>query len=199
MTELPGRCARDLLGKLGSYQVKRVGQIVKVYGIMQTRAIFCRTTGLKRMARNHIHFASPPARSAPGGPVILPGLRTRAELLLYLDVAAALGAGIPLFRSANGVVLSPGLGAEGCILPSFFTAVEAGTNRQIWPPLGGGSEAAAVDAGGAPAACGWGADSEAPQDTAIQHVPPAGEGPAACATPFTAAACAMTDEPGANR
>ena len=85
------------------------------------------------MARNHIHFASPPPGTSPGGPVVLPGLRGSAELLLYLDIPAALSAGIPLFRSANGVVLSPGLGPTGSILPSFFRAVDARTGRQVWP------------------------------------------------------------------
>lgn len=96
------------------------------------------------MARNHIHFSSPPpgvvafplaasgAAAAPTLPV-LPGLRASADLLLLLDTRAAIAAGIPLFRSANGVVLSPGLGPEGCILPSFFRAVDVRSGRQVWP------------------------------------------------------------------
>lgn len=102
------------------------------------------------MKRNHIHFASPPPGTSPGGPVILPGLRSSAELLLYLDTAAALSAGIPLFRSANGVVLSPGLGPTGSILPSFFRTVDVRTGRQVWPEPTepGTSDSKGVDASG---------------------------------------------------
>lgn len=96
------------------------------------------------MARNHIHFSCPPrgvtsfplatgdATTAPALPV-LPGLRASADLLILLDTRAAIDAGIPLFRSENGVVLSPGLGPEGSILPSFFRAIDARTGRQVWP------------------------------------------------------------------
>jgi hypothetical protein len=95
-----------------------------------------RTLGLSRMTRNHIHFA----QGVPGTAGVISGMRASAEVLVFLDVPAALAAGIPLFRSANGVLLSPGLGPAGTILPSFFArAVDARTGTEVWPPLAGSS------------------------------------------------------------
>jgi hypothetical protein len=66
-----------------------------------------------------------------------------------MNVPALLEAGIPLFRSANGVLLSPGLGATGTILPSFIERVlDARTGAVVWPPCevarAAAAEAAAV-------------------------------------------------------
>jgi hypothetical protein len=44
----------------------------------------------------------------PGSHEVISGMRTTAQFYVYLDVAAALAAGLPLYRSANGVILSPG-------------------------------------------------------------------------------------------
>lgn len=41
------------------------------------------------------------------------GMRSSAQVLIYLDVQKALDDGIPLFLSANSVVLTPGIGPKG--------------------------------------------------------------------------------------
>jgi 2'-phosphotransferase len=88
--------------------------------------------GLKPMGRNHVHFASGlPAGLKPeshqsssssktttdereedtattAAPVIS-GMRNSSTILIFLDVARALAAGLELYRSANGVILSPGI------------------------------------------------------------------------------------------
>jgi hypothetical protein len=70
------------------------------------------------MERNHIHFAI----GQYGSAVVISGMRSSAQVLIYLDVEAALKDGIPLFLSANKVVLSPG-DSDGRIAPKYFKYV----------------------------------------------------------------------------
>ncbi|KKZ58456.1 hypothetical protein EMCG_00947 [[Emmonsia] crescens] len=83
--------------------------------------------GLKCMSRNHIHFATGPALSSVlpegrGGPVVvtppglgagtggvISGMRADAQILIYVDLKKALEAGVPFWRSENGVILSEGM------------------------------------------------------------------------------------------
>lgn len=66
------------------------------------------------MNRNHIHLA----QGVPGDAVIS-GMRNSSQILIYIDLSAALAAGLKFFLSANGVVL-----CEGPIGPQFFARVE---------------------------------------------------------------------------
>ena len=64
-----------------------------------------KTSGLDRMGRNEIHMAS----GLPGDDAVKSGIRSGVEVLVYVDVARAMEqAAIPFFRSANGVILTPG-------------------------------------------------------------------------------------------
>lgn len=74
--------------------------------------------GLSPMKRQHIHFAI----GEYGSAVVISGMRSSAQVLIYLDVEAALKDGIPLFLSANKVVLSPG-DPTGKISPKYFKYV----------------------------------------------------------------------------
>jgi 2'-phosphotransferase len=90
--------------------------------------LICRTGGLKRMSRAHVHFAS----GELGSDHVRSGLRSSAQILCYLDVTKALAEGLPLFRSANGVLLSPGFGDEGIVpLRLFSRFVEAKTGKAV--------------------------------------------------------------------
>jgi 2'-phosphotransferase len=79
--------------------------------------------GLRCMGRNHIHFATGPSlesvlathtddvpqgESKPDSGVIS-GMRRDAQVLIYIDVRKALAAGVPFWRSENGVILSEGI------------------------------------------------------------------------------------------
>eukprot|EP00730_Choanoeca_flexa_P001683 TRINITY_DN10743_c0_g3_i1.p2 TRINITY_DN10743_c0_g3~~TRINITY_DN10743_c0_g3_i1.p2 ORF type:complete len:263 (+),score=10.15 TRINITY_DN10743_c0_g3_i1:3603-4391(+) len=75
--------------------------------------------GLSTMGRNHVHFAT----ALPGSNNVISGMRGSSEVLIHLDVAKVLAAGIPLFVSQNKVVLCPG-DAHGYIRPEFFKRVE---------------------------------------------------------------------------
>lgn len=79
-----------------------------------------REQGLSRMNRRHIHMAAHEhARS---------GMRHNADMYIFIDVKRAMDAGIPFFRSSNGVILSPG-NSEGLIPPVFFDRMEHATRR----------------------------------------------------------------------
>jgi len=90
-----------------------------------------KTDGLCRMSRNHIHFAI----GDIGDTGVISGMRSSAQVLIYLDVARALEAGIPLFLSSNSVVLSPGVGPRGLIAPEFFAAVIRASDRKTFDPM----------------------------------------------------------------
>jgi hypothetical protein len=51
------------------------------------------------------------------------GMRRSSQILIFIDVAKALSAGIKFFLSDNGVVLTEG-NSEGFLLPQFFKRVE---------------------------------------------------------------------------
>ena len=70
------------------------------------------------MHRTHIHFASEP-RHLRGD--------EWASVLLRVDLAAALGAGVPFCRAANGVVLS-----EGPVPRRFLERVGLGDLPPDW-------------------------------------------------------------------
>lgn len=73
--------------------------------------------GLSRMKRNHIHMAT----GMPNGDEVISGMRSSCQVVLHVDVAAAMAAGIKFYRSSNGVILSPG--ADGGVLPAKFLRV----------------------------------------------------------------------------
>lgn len=85
------------------------------------------STGLSRMTRNHIHFTT---REATDGEVVS-GMRATCDLLLYIDVARALGDGVAFFRSANNVVLSPGI--DGVLDKKYFLrAIDRKTGNIVY-------------------------------------------------------------------
>lgn len=50
-------------------------------------------------------------------------MRNSSRILVYVDVGRAMGAGVPFWRSANGVVLTEG-GKDGVLGVEFFERVE---------------------------------------------------------------------------
>lgn len=74
-----------------------------------------RRNGLSRMGRLHIHLAP----GLPGDGAVLSGMRRDCEVAVIVDVTRALADGISFYRSANGVILTPG-DADGTLLPRYF-------------------------------------------------------------------------------
>ncbi|KAI4614451.1 hypothetical protein J4E83_007105 [Alternaria metachromatica] len=90
--------------------------------------------GMRRMGRNHMHFAAGlPAgfkalddsttEEKEAAPVIS-GMRTNSTILIYIDINAALAAGIKFFLSENGVILTEG-NEQGLLSYEFFKRVES--------------------------------------------------------------------------
>ena len=83
--------------------------------------------GLCRMGRNEIHLASEVDSSK-----VISGMRQSSEILVYVDGRACLERDVPLYRSANGVVLCPGLGPRGVLPTGFFSrVVDARTGEDV--------------------------------------------------------------------
>lgn len=94
--------------------------------------------GLKPMGRNHVHFAS----GLPAGfksvvesnndvaaPVIS-GMRKSSTVLMFLDIAKAMEAGIKFWLSDNGVILTEG-NDEAVVPLEFFKRVEDRTGEGV--------------------------------------------------------------------
>lgn len=90
-----------------------------VHGTTRDAWAKIRTTGLSRMARNHIHLAV----DTPGSGRVISGARATSTVFIYLDARKLLADGFVLYRSANGVILCEG-DAEGRIPPRYFARVE---------------------------------------------------------------------------
>ncbi|PNH38107.1 hypothetical protein VD0004_g8706 [Verticillium dahliae] len=75
--------------------------------------------GLKRMGRNHVHFATALPEETKKE---VSGMRRDAEVLVHVDVEAALKEGIEWWISDNGVVLTEG-DKEGVVPSRFFKEV----------------------------------------------------------------------------
>ncbi|XP_062950585.1 tRNA 2'-phosphotransferase 1 isoform X2 [Cynocephalus volans] len=71
--------------------------------------------GLSCQGRMHIHLAP----GLPGDTGVISGMRPNCEVAVFIDGPLALADGIPFFRSANGVILTPG-NADGFLLPKYF-------------------------------------------------------------------------------
>lgn len=110
------------------------------------------TQGLSRMKRTHIHLAQGvPGSGVISGTYVHPlhafaylnhaprpaGMRSSADILIHVDLAKALAAGVPFFLSSNGVVLTPG-DARGFLAPEFFSRVEARKGKALpgWESTG---------------------------------------------------------------
>ena len=78
--------------------------------------------GLSKMKRNHIHLAAGPPSQEEGSQPALSGIRRDCDLLVSVNAALAISAGVPFFRSANGVVLTPG-DERGVLSAEFFRSV----------------------------------------------------------------------------
>lgn len=72
--------------------------------------------GLKKMGRNHIHFASGKFGEAKSG------VRANTQILVYIDLPKAIQDGYRFFLSDNGVILCDG-GKEGILPPKYITQV----------------------------------------------------------------------------
>lgn len=92
---------------------------VCVHGTYEESLPIIMATGLNKMKRNHIHMAT----GLPTDAHVKSGMRYSAEVLIFINVAAAMEAGVKFLRSRNDVILSRGLGDTGAIPAQYFEKV----------------------------------------------------------------------------
>ncbi|KAI5066919.1 hypothetical protein GOP47_0017447 [Adiantum capillus-veneris] len=110
---------------------------VCVHGTLMSNLNSILKTGLKKMGRNHVHFAS----GLPREDGVISGMRHTSEVLIYLDAKKALQDGMKLYLSDNGVILTEGF--DGVVPPEYFAKIARWKNGKITPlPLNVKSESA---------------------------------------------------------
>ncbi|XP_062233673.1 uncharacterized protein LOC133930913 isoform X1 [Phragmites australis] len=78
-------------------------------------------SGLKCMARLHVHFSS----GLPSDGEVISGIRQNVNILIHLDVSKALQDGMKLYISDNRVILTEGF--DGVVPVKYFEKIET------WP------------------------------------------------------------------
>eukprot|EP00118_Oscarella_pearsei_P006709 m.30803 g.30803 ORF g.30803 m.30803 type:complete len:218 (+) comp31397_c0_seq5:110-763(+) len=100
---------------------------VAVHGTYMNCWEVIKCQGLSKMKRTHIHMA--PGELGEDG--VISGMRKNSKIVIRINTAKALQDGIEFFRSANGVILSPG-NKDGFIEPKYFeSAVQIKGARRI--------------------------------------------------------------------
>lgn len=85
------------------------------------------TRGLKKMGRNHIHFSTGLPEDKKG---VISGMRSDAELLIYVDIEKSLqDGGVLWWISENGVVLTEG--DENGVLPTKYWKKVVGRRQDV--------------------------------------------------------------------
>ena len=103
-------------------------------------SLIAASRGLKAMTRNHVHFAAGlPAgfrsvveqdASVENAAPVISGMRNSSTVLVFLDLAKAMDAGLKFGLSDNGVVLTEG-NENGLVPLEFFKRVEDRTGEGI--------------------------------------------------------------------
>jgi 2'-phosphotransferase len=57
-------------------------------------------------------------------------MRAKSEILIHIDTAKAMEAGIKFYRSSNNVILTPG-NEEGFLLKEYFSVVEQRDGKPV--------------------------------------------------------------------
>jgi 2'-phosphotransferase len=105
-------------------------QLVAVHGTYHKAwPAILQSQGLCRMTRQHVHLAA----DLPGESGVISGMRGSCELVVHVDVREAVLGGLAFYTSANGVILTPGLGDAGMLPLTFVTKVEDRAGNIIYP------------------------------------------------------------------
>lgn len=79
--------------------------------------------GLNKMSRTHVHLA----QGLPGTDGVISGMRSSSEIVIWVDVVAAIRAGLRFVVSSNGVVLT-----ADDVLVRYFAHVEDTRTGAVW-------------------------------------------------------------------
>lgn len=102
---------------------------IAIHGTFSSKLPLILQSGLKKMNRTHIHFAI--GLPEDEGAAVKSGIRSNVDILIYLNIDKVLQDGIPLFLSANNVVLCPGKN-DGTLPVEYFEKIlNRKTNEEI--------------------------------------------------------------------
>jgi 2'-phosphotransferase len=73
--------------------------------------------GLSRMERHHVHLA----KGLLGEKGVISGMRSNAEVFIWVNVHEAIKDGLTFYESANGVILCSGRDGDGILPPAYFS------------------------------------------------------------------------------
>jgi 2'-phosphotransferase len=85
------------------------------------------TQGLKRMTRNHIHFA----KGLPNESGVISGMRRTCQVYIYVDTKRCATDGIAVYQSDNGVLLTAGVNDEGTLPVDYFLRVTDASGSEL--------------------------------------------------------------------
>ena len=88
---------------------------VVVHGTFKKSWPDIKSSGLSRMRRQHIHFAT----GIPGDDKVVSGIRKQCQIYIYVDAIKAIQDGFKFFKSENGVILCEG-NSEGFLPTKYF-------------------------------------------------------------------------------
>jgi RNA:NAD 2'-phosphotransferase (TPT1/KptA family) len=101
-----------------------------IHGTFKPAWELIKDSGLSRMNRQHVHFAC----GEFGDREVISGMRKTCDIYIHMDVEKMLQDGVPLFISANNVLLSPGVGDTGIVPVKYFDkVVERSTGAVLFP------------------------------------------------------------------
>ena len=103
---------------------------VSVHGTLRKHLPSIRTCGLLagglKGTREHVHFQT----REIGDDRVVSGMRVSCEIAVYIDLPAALWAGVKFYLSDNGVLLT--LGVRGVLDARFITHIkDLGTRQSL--------------------------------------------------------------------
>jgi len=104
---------------------------VAVHGTTRVAWAEIAKTGLSRVRRQHVFFA----QGLPGADGVI-SVRNSSEILVFLDLAKAMRAGIKFYVLQNGLVVTLG-NKHGCVPPEFFLRVEDAQTHESIPGFEG--------------------------------------------------------------
>lgn len=86
--------------------------------------------GLKRMKRNHIHFAT----AIPADGSVISGMRKSSQVYIFIDGCKCAEDGIVFYKSDNGVILTSGI--DGVLPVKYFEKVTDNRGRNVLASAG---------------------------------------------------------------
>lgn len=105
-----------LLERLTTNELARLPIIV--HGTYRAAWQSIQAQGLKRMKRNHIHFATGLPSGDNGA---ISGMRKSCEVYIYINPQKCADDGVAFYRSENGVLLTAGVNDEGTLPAAYIS------------------------------------------------------------------------------